>query len=155
MEAKEGRRKSRWKNKTKQNKSLWCSSQILSLSFSITHNTHTQLISNCGKLKFCSLFFTLYLCIHYLCFTALQFALMAKYVFYHIDCMFECVFSLHGVINRHETSRHTRATGCFSVLSLFSHMSDSSGPKGMRPVWMRLGSNLELRVWCSWGQLEH
>ena len=143
MEAKEGRRKSRWKKKK-----VYDAPSRFSLSFSITHNTHThtELISICGKLKFCSPFFTLYLCIHSLCFIALQFALMAKYVLYHIDCMLECVFSLHGDINRHETSRHTHATGCSSVLSLFSHMSDSSGPKGMRPMWMRLGSNLEFRV---------
>ena len=145
MEAKEGRRKSRWKKKKKFMTLLPDSLSVFLYHTQHTH-THTQLISSCGKLKFCSPFFTLYLCIHSLCFIALQFALMAKYVFYHVDYMLECVFSLHGYINRHETSRHTHATGCSSVLSLFSHMSDSSGPKGMRPMWMRLGSNLEFRV---------
>lgn len=123
-----------------------------SLSFSITHthaHTHRELISNCGKLKFWSPFFTLYLCIQSLCFTALQFSLMANYVFHHIDYMLECAFSSRGHINRHGARRHTHAMGCSCVLSLFSHMSDSSGPKGMRPVRMRLGSNLELRVRCS------
>ena len=131
LEEKRKQRREEGRANGKKKRGIYEASPRFSLFLYHTHTrTHTQLISNCGKLKFWSPFFTLYLCIQSLCFTALQFSLMANYVFRHIDYMLECAFSSRGHINRHGARRHTHAMGSSCVLSLFSHMSDSSGPKG-------------------------